>query len=143
MATLTSATAIITLQVAGIFDTPVQLQQFMAEDIFDMPTATHAEVVMGADGVQSAGFVFTSRPQTFALQANSPSCDLLDEWINAEIQSIDTFRADATITLRGLGKVWTCSNGTLTNYNQIPDAKKILQGRKFTITWERVVASPL
>jgi hypothetical protein len=143
MATITSADATITLTVAGLFDTPVQLQQFAAEDIFDMPTTTHSEVVMGADGVQSAGFVFTSRPQTFALQANSPSCQLLDDWINAEEQAVDIFRADGTITLRALGKVWTMTNGALTNFAQISDAKKVLQPRKFTITWERVVASPL
>ncbi len=143
MTTLTSANAIITLTVAGLYDTPVQLQQFMAEDIFDMPTATHAEVVMGADGVQSAGFTYTSRPQTFKLQANSPSCQLLDDWINAEEQAIDVFRADGQITLPALGKVWTMSNGVLTNFSQIADAKKILQGRQFTITWNAVVGAPL
>lgn len=143
MASLTSADAIITLTVAGLFDTPVQLQQFAAEDIFDMPSVTHAEVVMGADGVQSSGFVWTSRVQNFALQANSPSCQLLDEWINAEEQAVDTFRADGTITLRGTGQVWTMTNGTLTTFNQIPDAKKILQPRKFAISWNRVSAAPL
>lgn len=143
MTTLTSANAIITLTVAGLFDTPVQLQQFMAEDIFDMPTARHSEVVIGADGVQSAGFVFTSRPQSFKLMANSPSCDLLDQWVNAEEQAIDVFRADGTITLPGLGKVWTMSNGALTEFNQMPDAKKTLQGRTFTIVWNKVVGAPL
>lgn len=143
MATLTSADAVITLTVAGIFDTPVQLQQFMAEDIFDMPSVTHAEVVMGADGVLSSGFVFTPRVQNFALQANSPSCQFLDDWINAEEQAIDTFRADGTVTLRGIGKVWTMTNGVLTTFSPIPDAKKILQGRKFSITWNRVTPAPL
>jgi hypothetical protein len=143
MTTLTSANAIVTLTVAGLYDTPVQLQQFMAEDIFDMAQVTHTETVMGADGKQSAGFVFTSRDQTFALQANSPSCQLLDDWVNAEEQAIDVFRADGQITLPALGKVWTMTNGALKTFNQMPDAKKTLQGRKFTITWERVVASPL
>ena len=140
---ITSADAIITLTVAGLYDSPVQLQQFMAEDIYDMAMARHAETVMGADGKKSAGFVYTMRQQTFALLADSPSCDLLDTWINAEEQAVDTFRVDGQITLKGIGKVWTMSNGTLTEFNQIPDGKKLLQGRKFTIEWERVAPAPL
>jgi hypothetical protein len=140
---ITSADAVITLTVAGLFDTPVQLQKFMAEDIFKMATARHAETVMGADGKKSSGYVFTMRSQTFALLPDSASCDLLDTWINAEDQAIDTFRVDGQITLKGIGKVWTMSNGTLTEFNQMPDAGKVLQGRHFTIEWERVVGAPL
>lgn len=142
---ITSANAIVTLTVAGLYDTPVQLEGFMAEDIFDMAMATHAETVMGADGRKTAGFVYTMRTQTFALLPDSPSCELLDTWINAEQQAEDVFRADGQITLRSLGragKVWTMANGTLKEYNQMPDAKKVLQGRKFTIEWERVVGAP-
>lgn len=139
---ITSADAIITLTVAGLYDTPVQLEKFMAEDIFKMATARHAETVMGADGKKSQGFVFTMRSQTFALLADSDSCDVIDTWINAEEQAIDTFRADMQITLPGIGKVWTMTNGTLTEFNQMPDAGKLLQGRHFTIEWERVVGAP-
>ena len=140
---ITSADAIISLTVAGLYDTPVQLDKFMAEDIFKMATARHAETVMGADGKKSQGFVFTMRQQTFALLADSKSCDVIDTWINAEEQAIDTFRADMQIVLPGIGKAWTCSNGTLTEFNQMPDAGKLLQGRHFTIEWERVIGAPL
>lgn len=142
---ITSANAIVTLTVAGLYDTPIQLEGFMAEDIFKMASATHAETTMGADGRKTAGFVYTMRSQTFALQPDSPSCDVIDTWINAEQQAVDTFRADGQITLRSLGqngKVWTMSNGTLKEYNQMPDAGKVLQGRHFTIEWERVVGAP-
>lgn len=139
---ITSANAIVTLTVAGLYDTPVQLQGFAAEDIFDMAMATHAETVMGADGRKTAGYVPTMRTQTFALLPDSPSCDLLDTWINAEQQAGDTFRAEGQITLTSLGKVWTMVNGTLKEYNQMPDAKKVLQSRKFTIEWEKVIGAP-
>ena len=140
---ITSANATVTLTVAGLYDTPVQLEGFMAEDIFKMANAQHAETVMGADGRKTAGFVYTMRSQTFALLADSPSCDILDTWVNAEQQAEETFRADGQVTLKSLGKVWTMSNGTLKEYNQMPDAGKVLQGRHFTIEWERVVGAPL
>ena len=139
---ITSADAIITLTVAGLYNTPVQLQNFMAEDIFKTAMARHAETVMGADGKKTAGFVFTMRQQTFALLPDSPSCDVLDTWNNAEEQAVATFRADMTITFPSLKKVWTCSNGTLTEFNPMPDAGKLLQGRHFTIEWERIVGAP-
>lgn len=140
---ITSADAVITLTVAGLYDTPVQLQNFMAEDIFKMAMARHAETVMGADGKKTQGYVFTMRSQTFGLLADSPSCDILDTWNNAEEQAIATFRADMQITLPSLRKVWTMTNGTLTEFNQMPDAGKLLGGRHFTIEWERAIGAPL
>ncbi len=140
---ITSADATIMLTVAGLYDTPVEITNFLAEDIFKMAMARHAEVTMGADGKKTQGFVFTTRSQTFGLLADSPSCDIVDQWNDYEERGIVTLRADMQITLPAVGKVWTCSNGTLTEFNQMPDAGKLLGGRHFTIEWERVAGAPL
>jgi hypothetical protein len=140
---LTSANSIIMLTVAGLYDSPQQLQEFAAEDIFDTAMVSNAEVVMGADGVMSYGYVFTTRVQTFHIQANSPSATIFDDWINAEEQARDKFTAGAVITLPGLGATWTLTNGVLSSFSMMPDAKKILQPRSFVITWNKMVGAPL
>ena len=54
--TLTAANAIITLSVDEVFDTPFQLQQFQADDMFDTEDAEPVEVRIGVDGFKSSGF---------------------------------------------------------------------------------------
>ena len=136
---LTAANATIMLTVANLFDTPVQLQGFAADDVFDTDTIETAEVSMGVDGNMSAGFVWKEVTQGFSLQADSQSILLFDQWYTAQITNAEVFFANGVILLTAVGKKWSMRKGVLRGYKPIPDAGKILKPQKFNIVWERVI----
>lgn len=142
MSTITSANAKIWLAVASIFPTAVQIQQFAVDDVFDAQPLPAAETMMGVDGKLAAGYVNAPVEMGFAIMANSPSIDFFDGWYLQEKVTQDKFAASGTILLSGLGKQWALVNGFLRNYPAIPDAKKVLQPRKFAIVFESILPSP-
>lgn len=135
MASLTGATAVYQLSITGLFPAPQQLQGFAADDVFDTPSIQSADVLMGVDGFMSAGFQFVPIKQTISIQADSASNDIFDQWWEASQQNQDVFFANAVVLLTALGKKWTMTRGVLTGYMPIPDVKKLIQPRKFEITW--------
>lgn len=141
--TLTSANSIILLAVASLFIVPQQLQGFDVDDVVTTDPVSNAETRMGVDSRLSAGWVAMERKQTFALQADSLSCDLFDSWYATEQQIKEKLRANGTIQLPATGKSYAMFNGVLTQYSPIPTVKKILQPRQFVITWESIEQAPL
>lgn len=137
---LTAANAVIMLSIGTLYPIPQQLSGFEVDDVFETEAIDTAEIKMGVDGKLSAGFVFVAVPQTFVLQADSASNQLFDAWYASEKALKDKIFAQCTITLPALGQEWALTNGVLTSYKPLPDAKKILQARRFQITWES--ASP-
>lgn len=140
---ITSANAIYALQIAELFDVPIQLQGFSADNVFGTEPMASAETSMGIDGFLSAGFVFVPVVQNVELQADSPSNDLFDQWWQASQINLDIFPAQGIITLLSIGKKWQLRNGVLTTFPPIPDAQKTLRPRRFGITWERVSPAPV
>lgn len=138
MSSLTAANAVIMLSIPLVFPTPQQLQGFAADDVFSTDPLNSAETMMGVDGRLSAGFVFVSVKQNYSLQADSASVAVFEEWFAAQQSSKDLFPANALVVLTAVGKKWTMTRGFLTGFPPIPDAKKILQPRRFAIEWESV-----
>lgn len=136
---ITSANAIFMLSIAGLFPTPIQLQQFAADDIFDTGELASTEVSMGVDGVMTAGFVFVPLAQNIALQADSPSNVLFDSWWATMQQTRDVLYAQGLVVLPSTGSKYTLIKGSLTGYKAMPDAKKILHPRKYAITWQNPI----
>jgi hypothetical protein len=136
MASITAASAIVMFTIPGIFVTPQQLQGFAADDVFDTDPLESAETMMGVDGKLSAGFVFVPTLHNYALQADSPSIFIFDTWWNAQQIAHEVFFANATVLLTSVGKKWAMTNGILSNYKPLPDAKKVLQPQRFRVTWE-------
>lgn len=139
MPSITSANAVLVISVANLFPTPVQLQQFAADDIYTIDPLPAAEVVMGVDGRLSAGFVYAPVVQGISLQADSASNVLFDTWWAAERQARDKFFATGTITLTSIGRKYAMTQGALTTYPAIPDGARVLRPRKFHITWESII----
>jgi hypothetical protein len=139
---ITSANALLFLSVTNLFTTPQQIQQFSADDIYDMPSIRSSEVSMGIDGTLSGGFVFVAIPQTLMLQANSPSNSFFEQWWLAQQVAEDVYIAGGSITLNSLGEKWTMTRGFLTGYTPAPRAGRILQPRRYEISWNKVVPAP-
>ena len=77
---ITSANAVLTLAIAQLFPVPQQLQGFGVDDVYDVPQIKSVEVMMGVDGVLSAGFVYVQIPQHITLQGDSASNLIFDTW---------------------------------------------------------------
>ena len=144
MSTLTIANSVIMLGINSVYPTPVQLQQYAADDVFDFEEIEVAETVMGVDGLLSGGFVFSKIPWSITLASNSPSCQVFDNWYAFQkAPGSDIVTATANILLPGLGYKWALFNGFLTKYSPAPSAKKLAQPRKFTIEWNSITPAPL
>lgn len=139
---ITSANATILLAVPLLFAAPVQLQKFAADDIFGTDPIQVGEEQMGVDGHLTAGFVNNPIKQAYALMADSDSNFFFDQIALREKADQTKYEISGVVLLTSVGTKWTMTRGFLTMWQPIPDAKKVLQSRKHTIVWERVVPTP-
>lgn len=141
MGDITSATAVLTLAVPPLFGS-TQLQGFATDDVFDIPAIQSVETLMGVDGVLSGGFVYVEVPYEISLQADSLSNLLFDQWWTQMQATQATYTASGLIKLPGVATKFTLTNGFLKSYKPAPQAKKILQPRKFMLTWQSIAPAP-
>jgi hypothetical protein len=120
----------------------VQLQGFSADDIFTIEPRQASEVMMGVDGIMTAGFVYNPTVQSISLMADSNANEMFDQWVQAQKVAKDIYYANATVILISLNKTFTCTKGALTSYPPAPDAARVLRPRRYTINWEDVTPSP-
>jgi hypothetical protein len=140
---LTGANSVIILSIPNLFATPVVLQGYAADDIFDVDQVRRAETLMGVDGFLSAGFIWEQVKQTYAFQADSDSNLIFDQWQMAEQAISDKYPCTATITLPGILAQFNCGPGYLTMASPIPGAKKLYQPRRYTIEWQQVLPAEI
>lgn len=143
MASITSANAVITIQVTGIFSTPFQLQGFSADNIYDMPETELVQTAMGVDGRLSGGFVFNPVDQTFSVQADSETNAFFETWASRMNTLKDVYVAEGQTRLLSVGTSYVMRRGFLVNAHQMPAAGRILQPRRYTVRWERVTSTPI
>jgi hypothetical protein len=122
--TITSANAVFTLTVPGIFPAPIQIQGFSAEKAWSTDNQETTESMIGVDGLKASGWVPAMIKQGVSLQANSPSRSIFN-------------------ALPSTGESFSCLNGTLKDYKPIPDGAKVLQPIEFNIEWQDIAASVL
>ena len=142
MATLTGASAIITIVIPQLFPTPVQLQGFAADDVYDMDSIEVAETLMGVDGRLSGGFVWKEIKQNFSLQADSASNALFENWYAAQVTGLDAFTAEGRTNIRATGQTYISTRGFLTTYTPAPSVGKLLKPRKYSVTWQNIQSVP-
>lgn len=142
MASITAANAVLVLSQATLFPAPVQMQGFDVDDVYDIDGIKSVEVKMGVDGILSAGFVFAEVIQRITLQADSAS-NLFFDTIWLQMQSAeDAYPLDGVITLPGVATKFTQTRGFLTNYPPAPAGKRVLQPRRFELTWQKIAPAP-
>lgn len=139
---ITSANATIVIAVATIFPNGVTLQRFTTDDIYSAGNVRKNITKMGVDGFQSAGKIWVSKPVTYHLQPDSPSCAFFDAWQQAEDQLNDTLSASGSIVLPGVGTQFQLLNGALGECSPIPQAGQTLKERTFEIVWNQILGAP-
>jgi len=143
MPSLTSANAVLMLAVSGLYAVPQQIQGFSSDDVTEFADIATKETSMGVDGNFSAGFVFTPIQQTITLQADSASNTFFEAINAAEQAAKEAYPMTGVLLLKSVGKSYALTRGFLTSYSTVAGAKKILQPRKYVITWGSVVAVPV
>jgi hypothetical protein len=128
--------------VTGLYTVPQQLQGFGADDMYSMESVENKEVVLGADGVMSAGWIPQIKTMSVTLQADSASNDFFEAWYAAEEAAQDAYFAFGTVVQPAVSKAYTLTRGVLSNYTPLAEAKKVLQPRKFQIKWNVVIGVP-
>lgn len=139
MATITSANSTLAISVANLYPTPQNITGYAADDMFTADAIEQAEIVMGADGHMSAGFVFSPTRMTITIMPDSPSLAIFENWASAQKTAREVYSANALINLPGIRRKYTLKNGILTTAKNFVDARKTLQPFPIVLTWESVI----
>jgi len=141
--TLTSATCIYSITIDQVYTSPQTLQGFGVNEAFATDAAETAEVQLGVDGIMAAGWLPRVTPQTITLMATSPSFIVFEDWVAAMDAAQEILYADAVITIPGIKRKYTLSQGALTRYPALPNARRTLEQRQFVIAWAPgIIAAP-
>ena len=141
--TLTAADTVIILTVPLVFPSGFQLQGFSTDDIYEAADIDIAETMMGVDGKLSAGFVPKEVAWTVTLQADSESNDNFEQWYASQQTNNAVYRASGIVSLEATTRKYNMKNGVMTRYSPMPKGGKVLQPRKYTITFESVLPAPI
>lgn len=142
MADITSANSVLMLGVTGLFTVPQQLQGFSQDDMYEMGAVDTKEVVIGVDGILSAGYIPQIKVMGVTLQADSASNTFFESIYASEEAAKAPFFMFGVINQPSINRVYTLTNGVLKNYKPLADAKKTLQPRKFEIHWQVTLGAP-
>lgn len=143
MPDITSNNAVFLISLPLLLPVPQQLQGFAVDDIFDVDDIDATDTMMGADGILSGGVVFAATPMNIALQADSASIAFFEAWYQNQRGNAIAYSALATVTLTGNGRTYALTTGYLSRYKPMADAKRVLQPRKFRITWQSITVAPI
>lgn len=142
MATLTTANSALTIQVRDLFPIPQAIQGYAVDDSFSTDDVSPVEVQMGVDGHLSGGYVPYPTALNIMLQADSPSLQMFDDVLAAQVAAKEAYIFDATMILQGSNEKHVFVRGFLTSATPTSSAKKVLQPRKFTITFQTSSKAP-
>jgi hypothetical protein len=141
--TLTTANSALALSVRGLFPVPQSIQGYATDDSFAVDDVSPVEVQMGVDGKLSAGYVPYPTVLNIMLQADSASTAMFDTVLDAQKAAKEAFIFDGTLIIQGTGEKYAFTNGFLTTVTPMSTAKKVLQPRKFALTFELQTKSPV
>lgn len=143
MSTLTAANSVFALAIPGLYDTPQIQQGYATDDAFAADDVNPVQVEMGVDGKLSGGYVPYPTAINVVYQADSPSLVMYDDWMNAQEIYREAYQAEGYMILPGTGMKYTLTKGFMTTGSKMPGVKKILQPRKFVLTFELCQPAPL
>lgn len=141
MSTITSANSSFAIVIPGVYSAPQRVQGYATDDAFLVEAIEKVETRIGIDGKLSAGYIFNPYKQSVTLQGDSASFDLFNNWQLAQDAVREVIACSATIVHPAIGYRYALTNGYLSKFKPMPDAKKTLQTIQFEITWEKIVGA--
>lgn len=143
MKTLTTANSALSLMARGLFNVPQAIQGYATDDSFAVDDVNPVETMMGVDGKLSGGYVPYATVMTIMLQADSDSIEFFDTILETQKANKEAFILDGVLIVQGSGHKYALTKGFLSTSTPAETAKKVLQPRKFTITWENCTKAPV
>lgn len=140
---ITDADAIIILTIENLYPSGVQLQGFAADTAWTAGDSQVAEARMGVDGKLSAGYTPVPRTITVALEASSPSLEVMRRLVEASQVSRAVFTCHMQITIPAQEKEYQLANGVLQTAHDLSDGKKVLDPSQFTFLFETCKSSSI
>lgn len=136
---ITSANAVITLTITGLYPQPQTLQQFTADDVFGVDDVEPTETELSVDGILSGGRIPTVTNQSFMFNPSSLSCKIFDDWKRTQDQVGDVLTAEGRTLLKSIGTKYVMTRGFLVSWTPMAPAGKVLKSRKAIVRWQNVV----
>jgi hypothetical protein len=132
---ITAANAIYMIIAPPLYPTPQQLQGWGVAEAFDTEQAETAEVQIGVDGLVASGWLPRVTRQTLTFLAASTSNDIFEQIVMAQDQLQQNFSLTGMVTIIATGKKYNLPDGTLTRFPALPNARRVLDHRRFEIVW--------
>ena len=123
------------ISIDGLYDTAQTIAGFAPDDMAGTDAVAPTEIMLGVDGFMSSGAVPYTVPLHITLMADSPSNELFETWLDAQTSTNTTYKANVVFAMPGIGTQMNMSGGVLTQSPPFSDAKKLMQPRKYTITF--------
>lgn len=143
MGDITSANAVFTLTIPGVFTAPQQIQGYAVDSAFDIEAVDVSENKIGVDGLGSSGLIYNLIPMTVNIQADSPSILLFETWLATNQGLVQSFACAASIVMPSIGRKYTMPTGYLKKSMQMASAGRVLKERPFTIDWVKIIPANL
>lgn len=134
---ITSSNSVMTFQAEGVTPNPVQLQNFSTDQIASLESLVVAEHRMGPDGGLAMGFIPQPFDFSFALEANSPSQDIMFNLMAATKTNRCMYRVTITLDCPSMHRRYIFEQGGLHQGDFLPNPKKVHE----PTTWKFVFAS--
>ena len=80
---ITSANAVLTINIPGLYPVPQTMVEWAADDAFSTDAVQIAETRMGVDGVMTGGYTPAIIPLTLTFMPDSPSIAVFDFWVTS------------------------------------------------------------
>lgn len=91
----------------------------------------------GVDGYLSGGWRPTPKVIKISLEANSPSVEIFETWLNQMETDREVSTCDMVFWIPSISRKYTGTCGYLTIGKSMPSAKQMLEALTFTITFEK------
>lgn len=143
MATLTAANSVFMLGAAGLFNVPIKIQGYSADDAFATEEVEFIEKFIGVDGILSAGYTPYMVTLEFTLQADSASNDIMDTIISAQKVKREVILLNASIQVPAVAKLYTFTTGFFDKGPVMPSAGKTLKPRKYSLVFQDLSVAPI
>ncbi len=137
---ITSANSAVSLVVPLFYPGGITLEDYSTDSLWDIDSPDLVEVQMSADGNMHAGKIFNPTNLTFTFSAASPTCPLIDNWVNAQNVGVTAFQCSGNIIVPDLGRQYTIVNAVILNWHSAPPGGRVLSPRALVLACENVVA---
>ena len=135
---ITSASGIMTLTIASLFDAPITLKNWGSDRAWEQEAVEMLESQMSIDGVLNRGYIPRPVNQTLTFSAASPSLIYFEAIIAAQQSTLTAISLGGELTIPATKRKYTFTNGALMTGSVAPNGGTVLEARAFTIQWEKV-----